>query len=289
MSRRPSRLRTRTLLALPCLVLSVLAGLLAAPVAADPISHCTTTKGVIVVVDFRQFGGAIDRGCAATPTTGYDAMHHAGFTTAGDDQDGPAFVCRIDDFPTPAQQSCARTPPTSAAWSYWHADAGHNSWSFTELGAMSSHPTPGSVDAWVYGSTVGGGQHGQPSFSPASVRAKGGVAPSTPAPSPSASARPRPHHVTTSTPPSAAVTPSPSPAPTRSAQRTRHRHQAKTLAAPSPSVTSSGPRVVVGLAPDGLPQGSSGSPTGLIIGIVLVVVLGSVGGAIAWRRRRSTP
>jgi hypothetical protein len=291
MSGRPLRLRGRPLLALPCLVVALLASLPARPAVATavaaPISQCTTTKGVVVVVDFRHFGGAVERGCGPTPTNGYDAMHHAGFATAGDDQDGPAFVCRIDDLPTPAQQSCARTPPTSASWSYWHADPGQNSWSFSELGAMSSHPQAGSVDAWVYGSTVGGGQHGQPSFSPASVRAKG-PAPN-PKPTPSTTSRPKQHHVTPSAPASAAVTPSPSRAPTRSPHRTRHKHQAKTLAVPSPSVTSTGARVVVGLSPDGLPPASSGSPTGLIVGIILIVVLGAAGGLVAWRRRRASP
>jgi hypothetical protein len=290
MSRRPSRLRTRMLLALPCLAVPILTAAVSTPAAADPISHCTTTSGVVVVVDFRHFGGAVDRGCGATPTTGYDALHHAGFTTAGDDQDGPAFVCRIDDTPSPAQQSCARTPPTSASWSYWHADAGQNSWSFAELGAMSTHPGPGSVDAWVYGSTVDGGQHGEPSFSPASVRAKGPNP--TPTPSPAHPTKPpKQHHdVASSTPtPRTSATPTPSPSTTRSAHRRRHRHQAKTVAAASPSATSSGPRVVVANSPDALPQGSTGSPTGLIIGIVLVVVLGAAGGVIAWRRRRASP
>jgi hypothetical protein len=290
MSRRPSRLRTRTLLALACLAVPILAAAASSPAAADPISHCSTTSGVVVVVDFRHFGGAVDRGCGATPTTGYDALHHAGFTTSGDDQDGPAFVCRIDDTPSPAQQSCARTPPTSASWSYWHADAGQNSWSFSELGAMSTHPGPGSVDAWVYGSTVGGGQHGQPSFSPASVRAKG------PAPTPSPKRTPKPapkphHHVAPGTPsPTATLTPVTSPHSTRSAHRRRHPHPVKTVAAPSPSATSSGPRVLAAPpSPGALPQGSSGSPTGLIVGVALVVVLGGAGGVIAWRRRRASP
>jgi hypothetical protein len=278
------------LLALPCLAVPILTAVEATPAAADPISHCTTTTGVIVVVDFRHFGGAIDRGCRATPTTGYDAMHHAGFTTAGDDQDGPAFVCRIDDMPSPAQQSCARTPPTSASWSYWHADAGQNSWSFSELGAMSTHPAPGSVDAWVYGSTVGGGQTGQPSFSPASVRAKG---PSpTPTPSPAHTSKPpskQHHHVAPSTPSPTATT-SPTVSRTRATHRAHHHHRAKTVA-PSPSPPSPAPDVtdlqaVVGPAPD---AGSTGSPTGLIVGIGLVVVLGAAGGAIAWRRRRPSP
>jgi hypothetical protein len=290
MSRRPSRLRARLLLALPCLAVPILAAVTASPAAADPVSHCTTTSGVIVAVDFRHFGGAIDRGCGATPTTGYDALHHAGFTTAADDEDGPAFVCRIDDLPSPAQQSCARTPPTSASWSYWHADPGQNSWSFSELGAMSTHPQPGSADAWVYGSTVGGGQHGQPSFSPASVRAKGSAPTATPKPSqtpahPSPPSRPSVSHPPVQ--PTESVTPSPS-----SSQRTHgHRHPRHGVELPSvvPSPTSSGPVIVDQAGSPPLASDSSGSPTGLIVGIALVVVLGSAGGVIAWRRRQQSP
>jgi MYXO-CTERM domain-containing protein len=290
MSRRPLGLCIRSLLALPCLVVPVLSGVLTSPVSADPVSHCTSTSGVIVVVDFRHVGGAVDRGCGATPTTGYDALHHAGFSTAGDDQDGPAFVCRIDDLPSPAQQSCARTPPTSASWSYWHANPGQNSWAFSELGAMSTHPQPGSVDAWVYGSTVGGGQTGQPSFTPASVRAT----PASPKPVPSAThssagSPTRHHHVARVTAsPSATATATPSPVASTSAHRTRHhnRHPAAVTAPTASPTFSPGLTFEANLTPDST---STGSPTGLIVGVVLVVGLGGIGGAVAWRRRRASP
>src|ERR1700722_16697859 len=73
--------------------------------AADPIASCSTTTGVIVAGDFSHWGGQVERGCDATLTTGYDALHAAGFTTAGDNEDGPAFVCRIgydggQEYPT---------------------------------------------------------------------------------------------------------------------------------------------------------------------------------------------
>jgi hypothetical protein len=136
------------------------------PAAADPISSCSTTVGVIVVVDFSPWGGQVERGCAPTATDGYDALIQAGFTPSGDAQDGAAFICRIDDDPTPAQTPCATTPPASATWSYWHAPAGQSSWSYSTLGAMSYHPPPGSVDAWTFG------QAGTPpTFSPTAVRA----------------------------------------------------------------------------------------------------------------------
>jgi hypothetical protein len=141
------------------------------PAAADPIQECSTTTGVIVVVDFAPWGGNIVRGCDSTLTTGYDALNAAGFTPAGDAHDGPAFVCRIDNDPPPSQDPCITTPPTSAYWSYWHADVGQNTWSYSQLGAMSYHPPPGSVDAWVFGASNVAGTTGQPSFTPAQVRA----------------------------------------------------------------------------------------------------------------------
>ena len=138
--------------------------------AADPIGNCSTTVGVIVVVDFSPWGGKIERGCDIALTTGYAALHVAGFTTAGDDQDGPAFICRIDNEPSPSQDSCVNTPPASAYWSYWHADAGQTTWAYSDEGAMSYKPPPGSVDVWVFGATNVSGADGSPPFSPSQAR-----------------------------------------------------------------------------------------------------------------------
>ncbi|MFJ4007317.1 hypothetical protein ACIPWL_28210 [Streptomyces sp. NPDC090023] len=150
------------------------------PAAADPIANCTPTKGAIVAVDFAPWGGSVVRGCDANPTTGYNLLHNGGFTTAGTQHDGPAFICRIGNpafntgtqYPTPAQDACVRTPPASAYWSYWIAPAGQTTWTYSPLGAMGDKPKAGEVEAWVYGSTSIDGTTGQPKFTPASVRAK---------------------------------------------------------------------------------------------------------------------
>nr|MDQ2709816.1 hypothetical protein [Actinomycetota bacterium] len=147
------------------------------PAAADP-GACTPTSGVVVVVDFRPFGGGIERGCDPTPTTGFEAMHTAGFPTVGTLHDGPAFICRIKGMPTASADPCIVTPPARRYWSYWHSDPGQSGWSYGTLGAASSRPQAGSVDAWVYGATDIGGNTGGPSFSVGSVRA------TTPAPPP---------------------------------------------------------------------------------------------------------
>ncbi len=142
------------------------------PAAADPMASCTTTTGVVVAVDFSHWGGNVERGCAAAPATGYDALVAAGFTPAGDQQSGPAFICRIDDEPPPSEDPCVTTPPATAYWSYWHADAGQSTWSESPVGAMSYQPPPGSVDGWAFGA----GQ--PPSVPPSAVRA------TTPGPTP---------------------------------------------------------------------------------------------------------
>ncbi|MFT4288957.1 hypothetical protein [Nocardioides sp.] len=164
----------------------LLAAMPAPRAAADPVSSCTSTSGVVVVVDFSQWGEGIKRGCDTTPTTGYEALHEAGFTTEGTQHDGPAFICRISGYPTSDEEACVLTPPATAYWSYWHANAGQSTWSYSQLGAMSYKPAAGSVDAWVFGATNTTGSSGGPSFTPDQARAGIGTAQSSSATSQSA-------------------------------------------------------------------------------------------------------
>ncbi|MGC4813707.1 prenyltransferase/squalene oxidase repeat-containing protein [Micromonospora sp. DT228] len=165
---------------------------------ADPLESCTPTQGAVVAVDFGPWGGPLLRGCDATPTTGLDLLHEAGFTTAGTAHDGPGFICRIGspafesgaERPTPADEACQLTPPATAYWSYWIAPAGQDHWTYSPLGAMSQRPGPGEVEAWVFGGTDIGGTTGAPNFTPASVRASGPTPSSTPTPSPTTTAGP---------------------------------------------------------------------------------------------------
>ncbi|HTZ09679.1 MAG TPA: hypothetical protein VMB72_11430 [Acidimicrobiales bacterium] len=156
--------------------------------AARPPAGCSASRGDLVVVDLRPWGGNLRWGCDPRPTTGLEALQVAGFTTAGDSQDGDAFVCRIDDDPTPAQQSCISTPPATAYWSYWHAVARQRTWTYSQTGAAGYRPPPGSIDAWVFGATNVAGTSGGPSFSPADARAlEGSVSSSSGARGPASS------------------------------------------------------------------------------------------------------
>ncbi|MFE7530865.1 prenyltransferase/squalene oxidase repeat-containing protein [Kitasatospora sp. NPDC057542] len=164
--------------------------------AADPIEQCTATTGAIVAVDFSHWGGGVVRGCDAHPTTGMNLLHNAGFTTTGTGHDGPAFICRLGtgtfnggvQYPTPAEEPCVNTPQATAYWSYWIAEPGQQTWSYSRFGAGTQKPKPGEVEAWVYGGTDIGGTSGAPSFTPDSVRTKNGG----PSPSVSPSATPSP-------------------------------------------------------------------------------------------------
>jgi hypothetical protein len=281
------------------------------PAAADPIGQCTTTAGVIVAVDFAAWGGNVDRGCDAslTPsTTGLAALSEAGFTMAGDEQDGPLFVCRIDNQPPPAQDACIATPPADAYWSYWHADAGQNTWSYSQLGAASYHPPAGSVDVWTFGATDISGTDGQPTFPPSAVRANNITVTSpstTTSPTTGTSPSPTTTTVTTTVGPSTgpATAPSsvrPSSPTTTAGSGARHQTVVSTTTTPSPTPTTtptptpapsalehmrSLPKIV-DVTPAAIGSHSAGSPVPLLIGAGVVVVLAGAAGAVAWRRRR---
>jgi hypothetical protein len=126
-----------------------------ARVSGASLSGCTSSTGVVVIVDFSHWGGTVERGCApGQPATGLDALHDAGFTTAGTAQYGNAFVCRIDSHPSPSEQGCASTPPANAYWAYYHARWTDSGWTYNALGATSTHPAPGSIEAWAFGARV---------------------------------------------------------------------------------------------------------------------------------------
>jgi prenyltransferase beta subunit len=174
--------------ALLVLLASCVMFLTTTPAAADPIGDCTATEGAVVAVDFGPFGGKTERGCDTTPTTGYELLHQAGFSTTGTEHDGPAFICRIGfgsfnsgaQYPTPDKEPCVLTPQATAYWSYWTASPGQDDWTYSKYGAMDRRLKDGDVDAWVFGGTDVGGSTGKPTFSPDDVRAEGG---STPDPS----------------------------------------------------------------------------------------------------------
>ena len=138
---------------------------LATTTLAGTAGHCPGATGVTVAVDLTAFGGGVKVRCApGKPATGVAALQQAGFTVAGTREAGLAFICRINGFPTAAQQACITTPPATAYWAYYHALASATSWSYSSLGAASYKPPLGSIDAWAFGASA------KPSKTPAQVR-----------------------------------------------------------------------------------------------------------------------
>jgi hypothetical protein len=133
---------------------------------AGTAGHCPGSTGVTVFVDFTAFGQGTQTRCApGTPSTGIDALTQAGFTPAGTTKYGLAFVCRINNLPSTAQQACVTTPPATAYWAYYHANAGATTWSYSSSGPSSYHPAQGSIEGWAFGNGA------TPSKTPTQVRA----------------------------------------------------------------------------------------------------------------------
>ncbi|MFJ2152437.1 hypothetical protein ACIOHB_27125 [Streptomyces microflavus] len=278
--------------------------------APQPIGRCTTSSGVVLAVDFSHWGGPVYRSCGTTPTTGYELLNQGGWQTTGTGHDGPAFICRIGysghqggkQYPRPQQEDCVLTPPASAYWSYWHANPGENTWEYSQLGAMSYKPRPGSVDLWIFGGTDIEGTKGRPTITPDQLRAHntrptggdpapkpkpdpvrttpqqpggGGQAPPPPDAAPSETA------VSPSPFPSATASPSASPSPSPSASVPASASPSEVVAAPG------GAAKVVDAAPAPDAEHDSGSVVPVAATAGLVAVIGGAAVFAAKRRRRA--
>ena len=134
---------------------------------------CSRTDDVFVVVDATALDGDLTARC--TPPrdelTGVDALEAAGFSVTGVARFGRSFTCRIDGKPSPDREDCADTPPTSAYWSYWTADAGSCTWTYATAGAATTTPGAGAVEGWSFALDAGTGDAPPPAMTPCQARA----------------------------------------------------------------------------------------------------------------------
>jgi hypothetical protein len=312
--------RRGTVALLAVVALTTAADAFAVPAAgADPLTSCTTSAGTIVAVDFAQWHGPIVRGCARQAANGLDLLHAAGFSTTGDVHDGPAFVCRMGNaafasgkqYPTPSEDACVLTPPTTAYWSFWTAPAGSNHWSYSTVGAASDVPRAGEVELWTFGGTDLGGTNGSavPAIAPNTLRAPSSAPPpptsTPPAPAPGPKVAPQ------SVPPTAAVTapgsasvnrvsPAPASVGRASSGPTTATHARRGATAPaatstsarrgsvSPAPTSGANESlnVVAARPISAQHHSSSGATWSVVGAIIVLAALGAGTAFAVRRRR---
>jgi hypothetical protein len=270
-----------------------------APRRGAAASACSDTAGVTVIVDFTHFGGAIERGCDPDQAANaLDAMHTAGFTTAGTLQYGDEFVCRIDALPPPKSEGCNKTPPADASWSFYYARPTDSTWTYSGLSVLRYHPPPGTMIAFAFGR-----------FARPGVLPSGAAVPTTTTTTTTtASERPSPrttprvigqvHPPVTAAP--SAITPPPITAgvvaaPTAPPTTVKTKHPSTTrpdtaTTRPARSTTTV-PRIVDKTAsgPVAGGDGGSGSPWPALLTVALIAGLGA--GAFATvrvRRRRAT-
>jgi hypothetical protein len=263
---------------------------------ASTASACSATSGVTVIVDFTHFaGGKVERGCApGDPTNGLQALHAAGFSSAGTAQYGDAFVCRIDGLPTAKVEACAVTPQPSAYWAYWYARPSDSAWTYSAVGVLDFDPKPGSIEAFAFGN------HAPPSVAPSAAMPTTTTTtrptPTTHAPATTAAPTTAPLPITAATLP---VAPGPTAPPlveptttTTAIKRTvvkRPTRKSTTTTANTraPASTSTTVGIVERSAAGPLRRTSSGSPAGAVLAIAIVggLALGAFAFTRARRRR----
>jgi hypothetical protein len=163
--------------ALPAVLITGAGSSKTPPTAAG--STCST--GTLVAVDFGKWNGPLLRACHTGAAVSGSALLDAGkFTVTGVTRE-PGVVCRLGNpqFSTgtqyPTDQSCVNVPPATAYWAYWIADAGSDTWTYSDHGADADAAEdlskPGQIQLWTFGATNVGGTSGTPTITPSQVRA----------------------------------------------------------------------------------------------------------------------
>jgi len=259
-----------------------------APQASAATSSC---NGVWVVVDYGSLGGTSTK-CATSYSTGRAALTSAGFDPTLDN----GMITKISGKP-------GNPDPNKNYWSYWTAtlksDGSYSGWSYSNLGATSSHPAKGNAEGWRYQPLSAG------KVAPGVTPPKGeGTPKPTPTPTPTrtttkptASAKPTATATSTATKKPTATASATSPRPTVSAST------APTSASPTagqtpgqtPAQSTTGPLdTPTPLSDDATqeannsePSGKGGSPVGAIaVGSIVLAGSAGVGGWWLLKGRR---
>jgi hypothetical protein len=276
----------RPRLAAALVTLALVAPAMRAP-AAGAVAPCA---GVMVVVDFGHWGGAVEQHCVANPSNGLDALHEAGFSTSGTLKEGPAFVCRIDGLPTKADDACVVDPPTTAYWGYYWAHPGDASWTYSDTGATGRTPPAGTIDAWAFGANA------LPRISPTAFPRPAPPASQPPNPASGPVARPSTAPAATSGAvggPAGSKVTAPKSTNVRALARVPTSAATPTTAGvngatrePRSTTTTTALRVIDRAAAPALVHASDGSPWPVFLALVLLAALGAGAFFVIRARRR---
>lgn len=150
---RPARLALRIRLVRPALAACLGAALalggsiaLAAPTSSPSpssaprgIDQCLADQNVWLLVTDEN-GATLSNQCVGKPASGLAALHAGGMKT----KDRKGLICSVGGHP-------AQCPATyqGAYWTYYHATPG-GEWRYSDQGASSYQPAPGSLEGWCY-------------------------------------------------------------------------------------------------------------------------------------------
>lgn len=140
-----TRFRASIVLA-PLLVVLALSGCAGTTTgAASTPSPSASTSGpcteVTVIVEFTTLGHKPITACAPAGVAA-DVLKAAKLTTAGTTDYGDQVICRVDDLPAPADESCA-TLPSSAYWAMWIKSSADAKWDYAQEGVATQQLTDG--------------------------------------------------------------------------------------------------------------------------------------------------
>lgn len=286
--------------------------------AAGYSGYCKDGNGVTVVIDFQQLGGTTVIRCAPGPVvpgfTGLDALKDAGVPYEGVRRWGDAFICRLYNRPSPAEdipingnptyrERCIDTPPAAAYWSYWHAPNG-GSWTYSQFGVKNRNAIKGGFEGWSFSLNATATTNPKPRIAPvrpvvASPKPtkKATPKPKAPAPNqpppdqPPANEAPPPAEDPAAVPPAADQGPQPRPdassAPTGEVSRAAPQANPAVAPTPTPAAPTADPTTDEALVPTG-----SSKPTGIPYGTAIAAGVGAflLAGTVTTvlRRRRAS-
>jgi len=289
----------RSTVAAAALAAAAIAVPAAAPASA---AACSDGRGVTVVVDPHQLGGALQQVC---DSGGAGETAAAIFEEAGFHQDYSAnggMVCHING--EPASDPCRDAPPANAYWSLWWSN-GSGSWMYASLGANALKIPAGGSVAWSWQGQSAKAKPGvdpakAPTSTPSSAPTK---APS--APKPTKRSAPKPAKKPTTKASAVATTAGASPTPSAKATPTQGTTPTAGTSAPAAATADPTSTAVATLSATAWDPSPSTSPTsdgdldatpaatdsddgGGLPGWVpplLVAVLVAAAGGVAWARR----
>lgn len=122
--------------------------------ALDPAA--TATKDVTLVIDYGATSGrsidVIDLNQVTNAATGWDVLLDAQAKVQGTDQYPTGFVCRINGWPTAADQDCRETPKANQGhWAYFVSNLQlGKGWILSGQGASAHIPDCGGFEGWSW-------------------------------------------------------------------------------------------------------------------------------------------